>query len=457
MPKPLCFMIMPFGRKPTQAETGRGPTEIDFNALWDRGYVPVIEALGYEAVRADQDTGALIVSQMLERLYFADLVLADMTIPNGNVYYEVGIRHAAKQTGCVLLAADWSRRLFDVAQMRTINYPLTEGDITEQTALAFRAAVKDEIVRLSEGASPMYESINGYPSAVNPQDASSMKVQLAELAAFQTKVRAVRAAPQRERMRLAQRLIEEDGKPPATYPVALALMGLLRDSVESTDDWKAVLDFVSKLPAKFANEPDARELLAFAIGQAGDNAQAIAGLQTLIAMLGPTPERFGLLGGRYKRLVDSASSDGEKQVYLAQAIDSYEKGMDLDLNAYYCSSNLPRLYRERGDEGDEDRAQIVGQIVVAACERAGRRNVTDEWLRSTLLGAAFDVCDADKAEKLAKQVAVEGAARWKLRSTLNDLKVSAQHVKDDAQRARLLAVIAKLELVNASAPGAVTA
>src|SRR5205823_666620 len=111
-----------------------GAGKVDFNALWDRAYVPVIEALGYEPVRADQDTGALIVNQMFERLYFADLVLADMTIPNGNVYYEVGIRHASKEKGCVLLAADWSRQLFDVTQMRTVRYPLAEGDITEATA-----------------------------------------------------------------------------------------------------------------------------------------------------------------------------------------------------------------------------------------------------------------------------------------------------------------------------------
>ena len=131
---PVCFMIMPYGRKPTQAEPGRGPAEIDFNALWDRGYVPVIKELGYEPVRADQDTGALIIGQMLERLYFADLVLADMTIPNGNVYYEVGIRHAAQKTGCVLLAADWSKQLFDVVQMRTVRYPLPEGNIADDTA-----------------------------------------------------------------------------------------------------------------------------------------------------------------------------------------------------------------------------------------------------------------------------------------------------------------------------------
>jgi hypothetical protein len=50
-----------------------------FNALWDRAFAPVIKELGYEPVRADQDTGALIVTQMIERLYFADLVVADMT------------------------------------------------------------------------------------------------------------------------------------------------------------------------------------------------------------------------------------------------------------------------------------------------------------------------------------------------------------------------------------------
>ena len=132
MPKPICFMIMPYGRKPTQVEpSSNAPGEIDFNALWDRAFAPTIQALGYEPVRADQDTGALIITQMIERLYFADLVLADMTIPNGNVYYEVGVRHARKPTGCVLLAADWSKQLFDVAQMRTVRYPLKEGNIED--------------------------------------------------------------------------------------------------------------------------------------------------------------------------------------------------------------------------------------------------------------------------------------------------------------------------------------
>src|SRR5215472_13623140 len=263
MPKPLCFMIMPYARKPTQVEPGRGPADIDFNALWNRGYIPVITALGYEPVRADQDTAALIIREMLERLYFANLVLADMTLANSNVYYEVGIRHAAKADGCVLLAADWSKQLFDVAQMRTIRYPLPEGDITASTADAFQAKIKDAILPFAGSASPIYESIPGYPSNVDPEVAFTMKDQMAALAAFQTKVRMVRAAPRTMRMQMARQLIASDGSPPPTYPIVLALLFLLRDCVGTEGDWTLVLDFVRVLPAAFASQPEVLEHQAF--------------------------------------------------------------------------------------------------------------------------------------------------------------------------------------------------
>ena len=43
-----------------------------------------------------------------ERIREADFLLADITYPNFNVYYEIGVRHAARQTGCVTVGADWS-------------------------------------------------------------------------------------------------------------------------------------------------------------------------------------------------------------------------------------------------------------------------------------------------------------------------------------------------------------
>lgn len=98
-----------------------------------------------------------------------------MTIANGNVYYEVGIRHAAKVTGCVLLAADWSRQHFDLGQMRTVCYPLSE-DVTEPTVQAFHDAIKDAIQKLASGVSPMHASIRGFPFNVDEQTDGACRV-----------------------------------------------------------------------------------------------------------------------------------------------------------------------------------------------------------------------------------------------------------------------------------------
>jgi hypothetical protein len=387
----------------------------------------------------------MIITQMIERLYFADLVLADMTIPNGNVYYEVGIRHAAKEIGCVLLAADWSKALFDVAQMRTLRYPLPEGSIAETTAEKIRTAIKGPIDSLGRGISPIFESIPGYPSAVNPATASSMKNVMAELAAFQGEIRAVRALPRTDRMVKAKELVDKYWKPPVTGATVIALLRLLKDSADGAADWSWITDFIGKFPAAIADQEEVRETNAFATSNAGKPFEAIAKLEELIARSGPTPERLGLLGGRYKRLFLKAASPLDGFAPLNNAINAYERGMELDLNQYYCSSNLPRLYRQRKRQGDELRSQFVAPIVVAACERARKRNVADDWLNATLLGAAFDAHDCDKAVELAAEVASQGAARWQIETTLDDLKLSVSQVEDKDTRDRLEAILETLK------------
>jgi hypothetical protein len=423
-------MIMPYGRRPTQVEpSSNAPGEIDFNALWDRAFAPTIQSLGYDPVRADQDTGALIINQMIERLYFADLVLADITIPNGNVYYEVGIRHASQKFGCVLLSAKWSKQLFDVEQMRMVRYPLSEGAITEATAKAISDAIRDPIKNLAKGASPMHDSIGGYPDNVNPAAASVMKDSMAELAAFQGQIRAVRALPPDQRKAHAKQLVEAYWKPPATQLTALTLLRMLRDSVRDQADWNWLADFIGKLPPYVASQEEVREIDSLAVSNAGKPVDAIAKLQALIELWGLTPERLGLLGGRYKRLFTKAATPAEGLAALNKSIDAYERGMELDLYQYYCSSNLPRLYRQRKRKEDESRARSVAPVVLAACERARKRNVADDWLNATLLGAAFDAHDCDRAEELATEVADEDAANWKIESTYQDLKLSVSQTE----------------------------
>ncbi|MDK1376585.1 MULTISPECIES: tetratricopeptide repeat-containing protein [unclassified Sinorhizobium] len=450
MPQPLCFMVMPYGRKSTQAEAGKGPGDVDFNALWDRAYVPVIKTLGYEPIRADQDTGTLVTTQMLERLYFADLVLADMTIPNGNVYYELGIRHAAKEKGCVLLAADWSKPLFDVAQMRTIRYPLPEGNIDASTAAAIQEAIIAPINIMAGGQSPMHEAIRGYPEKVDISAASTMKDYLRDLALMQGEIRAVRALQPPERIARAKALATEYAPLSARAPVAIAIVRLLRESVSKSEDWQVVLDYIASLPPNIADQPEFHEHRTFALSGTGRIFDSIAEVEATIARFGSTPERLGLLGGRYKRLALLAATENERARLRNLAISAYERGMNLDLNEYYCSSNLPRLYRARNAKGDEERAQSVLRQVIMACDRALSRSVADDWLRVTLLSAAFDAGDAEKAETIADEMDVlagdfglGGLASHKSDIIISDLVASANQIADPERRRRLEEVARK--------------
>jgi hypothetical protein len=440
-------MVMPYGRKATQAEAGRGPGEIDFNALWDRAYVPVIKRLGYDPVRADQDVGALIITQMLERLYFSDLVLADMTIANGNVYYEVGIRHAAQKLGCVLLAADWSKPLFDIAQMRTVRYPLPEGNIEPATAEAIQNAIAGPIARLVSGSSPIFDAIAGYPGEVDPAKALTMQAYMRDLADLQGSIRAIRALPPPQRIVQVKLLVDKHAQPPITTPVAIALVRALRESAVNPEDWNVVLEFIDSLPQALATEAEFREQRAFALSNAGDYLAAIAELEALIERFGPSPERLGLLGGRYKRLAEKATDKSERERLRGFAIAAYERGMYLNLNEYYCSSNLPRLYRARNGEKDDKRAQSVLSQVMMACEQALARGVSDEWLRPTLLTAAFDAGDPDKAEEIAKELDLANSTPYRAQRFIDDLAMSAGLIVDQKRKrkkARLDALVEKL-------------
>ena len=98
MPRPICFMIMPYGTKTISSLPGSGaPDKVDFDRLWEAALRLAIDKAGYEPVRANEDIGALIIEDMIERLAISDLALADVSIPNGNVYYEIGIRDAAQR------------------------------------------------------------------------------------------------------------------------------------------------------------------------------------------------------------------------------------------------------------------------------------------------------------------------------------------------------------------------
>ncbi len=437
-------MVMPFGQKAVDRVDPGIPAEIDFDVLWERVYEPALTQLGYEAVRADRDVGALIIQEMIQRLTVADLVVADVTLPNANVYYEVGVRHAAASSGCVLVAADWARATFDLLQMRQLRFALTDGTVPQDQADVARTKLVNELQPLIEGTSPVFEAVTGYPDHIDSSLISAFRSTVQELSAFDAEVRAVRLLPAAQRPVRAREVVRRYGYQPAVSDaVALRLLQLVHDTARCHDDWAFELDFIASLPARLASRPAVLERRALALGKKGDVVESAAELEQLIAKHGGTSERYGLLGGRYKTLMAGAEAP-QRRWYLSKAIESYENGMRLDLNDYYPSGNLPRLYRERGSADDLVRADEVAVIVTDACRRAVALGLESEWTKSTLLGMAFYRGDVIAARTLTGCVQDEGPGVWQLESTIGDLAKDVEQHRDPTVRADLAAVLDEL-------------
>ena len=131
-----AFVIMPFGTK--KAPDG---TEIDFDAVYKELLAPAIAAAGLTSHRADADRrGGSIHLDMFQDLLLAEFVVADLTLDNPNVWYEIGVRHALRSGGVVLTYALRDRLPFDIAGQRMQRYTLKDGRLVPSGVDAERAA-----------------------------------------------------------------------------------------------------------------------------------------------------------------------------------------------------------------------------------------------------------------------------------------------------------------------------
>nr|VFK11718.1 MAG: hypothetical protein BECKLPF1236A_GA0070988_1006015 [Candidatus Kentron sp. LPFa]VFK27934.1 MAG: hypothetical protein BECKLPF1236C_GA0070990_100554 [Candidatus Kentron sp. LPFa] len=97
-----CFVIMPFWVKPLPDSNG---ATFDFDKVYRVIIRRAIESAGMEPIRADEQTGSQIIhSDMFKELRDRAVVLADLSLNNPNVYYELtGIRHVLSPGGTVLI------------------------------------------------------------------------------------------------------------------------------------------------------------------------------------------------------------------------------------------------------------------------------------------------------------------------------------------------------------------
>lgn len=120
-----AFVIMPFGKK--KLPDG---TEIDCDDIFQHLLRPAIVAAGLAPHRADADRrGGSIHLDMFLDLLLAEFVVADLTMDNPNVWYEIGVRHALRAGGTVMTYAARDRLPFDIAGQRMHRYTLKDGKL----------------------------------------------------------------------------------------------------------------------------------------------------------------------------------------------------------------------------------------------------------------------------------------------------------------------------------------
>ncbi|MGE3959190.1 MAG: hypothetical protein AB7H96_20920 [Vicinamibacterales bacterium] len=162
-----AFIVRPFGIK--DVVIGGKPDKMDFDRVERELIAPALQGAKMEG-----GTTAEIVEQgniredMFRLLVTAPLVVADVSIHNANVFYELGIRHGLRSSDTFLLRADIDKFPFDLATDRYLIYDAKNPSaaVPELTRALLATRISDRV------DSPVYQVL---PS-LRPPDPTTLNV-----------------------------------------------------------------------------------------------------------------------------------------------------------------------------------------------------------------------------------------------------------------------------------------
>ena len=110
MKKPKAFVLMPFDK--------------EFNDVYKHLIHDPLSEAGYDVKRADNLLNQRnILKDIIESIISSDLIVADLTATNPNVYYELGIAHS-RGKNVIMISQDIEELPFDLLSYRVILYSI---------------------------------------------------------------------------------------------------------------------------------------------------------------------------------------------------------------------------------------------------------------------------------------------------------------------------------------------
>ena len=433
---PECFVIMGFGEK-TDPETGR---KLNLDATYHHIIKPAVLDSGYGCVRADEIYHSGVIDRpMYDRLFNADLVVADVSTSNLNAIFELGVRHALRPRSTIVIAEHEFKSPFDINHVVIRKYTHLGTDIGFGEVGRMQGEIKKAIAAIQandDPDSPVYTFLKLQPpvqigAAARPLD-----------------------------------MPDGGGDRGDTYAKIWQKVEAARIAGDFAAERAILLNVYNQLPldpdkgARPVRPRVVRELafVTYKLGEQqlpGDReaaARAYAEAIDLLRILEPErttdPETLGLWSAVHKRrFFLPERHDEQKRADLDTAIYAAERGF-LIRQDHYNGANLAFLFDLRAsiNEGDEKIADRVfagrtrRRVVAAARQEADlivQRLAKDGWLsatateqlywaKATYAEALLGLDDPAGQAALKEAIALDGVSQWMINTTMDQVSALKQ-------------------------------
>ncbi len=392
--KPHAFVAMPFGSKPDASGQ-----IIDFNRVYGEYIKPALEAAGLEVFRADEEQRAGdIRTDMFQELLIADLVVADLTLDNPNVWYELGVRHALRARGVVLVQGPRPNQPFDIYTDRKLRYSLRDGapdpaSLTAERDALTKMARETMATSTRRKVSPVFQLI---PNLEQPEWRRLLLAERNEFSdAYEAWASRMEIARQKNRPGDILLLAEET-------PIRALHLEARRAAGNALLKLKRYDFALEQFETALAIDPDdkpSREKKAVCLGRLGRYEEAREWVRSRLTGDYPSDPECWSLAGRVEKdnwisrwcqpeLTPAQMREAaiNEDAALAEAIEPYSKAFIADPSHHYSGINALTLNLLRRHLGGETNPTVIDNLtggVLWASLTAQEREHKDYWARAS--------------------------------------------------------------------------
>lgn len=186
--KKSCFVICPIGADKSSSRE-RSDKVLKYIIK------PVLEPAGYHVERADQlDEPGIITNQIVKKIIESDVLIADLSEGNPNVFYELAIRHGLKKPFVHMIDAN-EKIPFDNSQVRTIQFDIKDLDSVDAAKRQLQAQISSIDAGETVAESPISVAFDLEALKAGGGDANLLATLLDEVMVLGREVRGMKKSP----------------------------------------------------------------------------------------------------------------------------------------------------------------------------------------------------------------------------------------------------------------------